>query len=215
MSPSMEARIAEYAVAPTPPSLPPSLLSPWSSPLPQIPSPPLPVSSPPLPLPSPLTTSLTDAGAPLGYRAAGIQMRAASPPLLLPYTSHRTNILEVEMSPRKKACFTTLASGLEIGESSTAGAARQPGPTLGVDLRRDRVMETGYGITNTWDEIVEAMIKVASYSELSTLFQRVKHSELQVFEDSFLATCEQELCQFNFLSASYLLSSNELPPASY
>ncbi|GKD65665.1 reverse transcriptase domain-containing protein, partial [Tanacetum coccineum] len=34
MSPSMEARIAEYVVAPTPPSPPPSPLSPWSSPLP-------------------------------------------------------------------------------------------------------------------------------------------------------------------------------------
>ncbi|GJQ94956.1 hypothetical protein Tco_0006095 [Tanacetum coccineum] len=41
MSASMEARIAEYAAAPTPP---------------------LPVASPPLPLPSPLTTSPTDAG---------------------------------------------------------------------------------------------------------------------------------------------------------
>ncbi|GJT56764.1 hypothetical protein Tco_0991818, partial [Tanacetum coccineum] len=37
MSPSMEARIAEYAAAPTPPSPPPSPLSPWSSLLPQIP----------------------------------------------------------------------------------------------------------------------------------------------------------------------------------
>ncbi|GKD32311.1 hypothetical protein Tco_1247820, partial [Tanacetum coccineum] len=42
MSPSIEARIAEYVVAPTPPLPPPSSLSPWSSPLPQIPSPPLP-----------------------------------------------------------------------------------------------------------------------------------------------------------------------------
>ncbi|GJW07885.1 hypothetical protein Tco_1570308 [Tanacetum coccineum] len=46
-SPSVEACIAEYAAAPTPPSPPPS---PLSSPLPQIPSPPLP--SPPLLLPS-------------------------------------------------------------------------------------------------------------------------------------------------------------------
>ncbi|GJQ99231.1 hypothetical protein Tco_0522216 [Tanacetum coccineum] len=60
MSASMEARIVEHAAAPTPP---------------------LPVASPPLPLPSPLTTSPTDAGAPLGYRAAGIRMRVASPPL--------------------------------------------------------------------------------------------------------------------------------------
>ncbi|GKG04671.1 hypothetical protein Tco_0315058, partial [Tanacetum coccineum] len=80
MSASIEARIAEHAAAPTPP---------------------LPVASPPLSLPSPLTTSPTDAGAPLGYRAAGIRMRAASLPLLLPSTSYRTDILEAEMPPRK------------------------------------------------------------------------------------------------------------------
>ncbi|GKB29584.1 hypothetical protein Tco_0868985, partial [Tanacetum coccineum] len=88
---------------------PPSPLTPLSYPLPQIPSPQLPVSSPLLPLPSPLTTSPTDVGAPLGYRAARIRMRAASLPLLLPSTSHRTDIPEAEMPPQKRACFTTLA----------------------------------------------------------------------------------------------------------
>nr|GFC64826.1 hypothetical protein [Tanacetum cinerariifolium] len=67
-------------------------------------SPPLPVPSSPLPLPSPLTTSSTDIGAPLGYRAAGIRMRA-----LLPSTSRRTNIPEADVPPRKKACLTTLS----------------------------------------------------------------------------------------------------------
>nr|GFA20488.1 hypothetical protein [Tanacetum cinerariifolium]GFA30450.1 hypothetical protein [Tanacetum cinerariifolium] len=69
---------------PTPPLLP---LTPLSSPLPRIPSPLFPVPSPvtsyssPLPhIPSPpLPTSLTDAGAPLGYRAAMIPLRAESP----------------------------------------------------------------------------------------------------------------------------------------
>ncbi|GKE65253.1 hypothetical protein Tco_1519414 [Tanacetum coccineum] len=114
MSASMEARIVEHAVAPTPP---------------------LPVASLPLPLPSPLTTSPTDAGAPLGYRAAGIRMRAAvaSPPSLLPSTSHMTDVPEAEMPPRKRACFATPAPGCEIGESSTAGAARRPGPTPEAD----------------------------------------------------------------------------------
>ncbi|GKE13356.1 hypothetical protein Tco_1416907, partial [Tanacetum coccineum] len=125
MSPSMKAHIAENAAAPTPP---------------------LPVASPPLPLPSPLTTSPTNAGAPLGYRAAGIWMRVASPPLSLPSTSHRTDIPEAEMPPRKRACFATPAPGFEIGESSTAGAARQPGHALEAD---------------TWDDIVEAMLEVA------------------------------------------------------
>ncbi|GJS24232.1 hypothetical protein Tco_0452864 [Tanacetum coccineum] len=103
MSASMEARIAEHAAVPTPP---------------------LPVASPPLPLLSLLTTSPTDVGAPLGYRAARIWMRAASPPLLLPSTSHRTDIPEAKMPPQKRACLTTLAPGLEIRESSAAGAAR-------------------------------------------------------------------------------------------
>ncbi|GJT30427.1 hypothetical protein Tco_0910702 [Tanacetum coccineum] len=135
MPESMEARIAGHAAAPTPS---------------------LPVSSPPLRLPSPLTTSPTNARAPFGYRAAGIKMRA-----LLLSTSHMTDILEAEMPPRKRACFTTPALGLEVGKSSAAGAARQPGPTLEADLRRDKVKEMGYGITDTWDEIVEAMLEIA------------------------------------------------------
>ncbi|GKB09092.1 hypothetical protein Tco_0837404 [Tanacetum coccineum] len=117
MSSSMEARIAKHPATPTLP---------------------LPVSSLPLPLPSPLTTSLTDAGASLGYRAVGIQMRAASPPLLLPSTSHMTDIPEAEMLPRKRACFITPTARLEVRESSATGAARQPGPTLEANLRQDR-----------------------------------------------------------------------------
>ncbi|GJZ23648.1 hypothetical protein Tco_0561107 [Tanacetum coccineum] len=73
------------------PSPPPSPLSLWSSPLPQIPSPPLPVSppllvSPPSPIsPPPLPASPTY---PLRYRAVMIQLRAEAPstshPLPLP-----------------------------------------------------------------------------------------------------------------------------------
>nr|GFC84650.1 hypothetical protein [Tanacetum cinerariifolium] len=81
MSASMEASIARQA----------ALLSP-----------PLPIPSPPLPLPSPLTTSPTDTGAPLGYRAAGIRMRA-----LLSPTSPKTDTPETDMPPRKKVCLTT------------------------------------------------------------------------------------------------------------
>ncbi|GKE81303.1 hypothetical protein Tco_1551303 [Tanacetum coccineum] len=145
MSPSMEARIAEHATAPTPP---------------------LPVASTPLPLPPPLTTSPTDAGAPLCYRAVGIWMRAAvvSPPLLLPSTSHRTDIPEAEMPPQKRACFATPAPRLEIWESSAASAARQPGPTTETD---------------TWDEIVEAMLEVAP-TTLEGVDQRVTELDTTV-----------------------------------
>ncbi|GKF44072.1 hypothetical protein Tco_0130624, partial [Tanacetum coccineum] len=67
-------------------------------------------------------------------------------PQLLPSTSPRTDVPEAEMPPRKRACPTTPAPGYEIGESSAAGAARQPIPTLEVD---------------TWDEIVETMMEIA------------------------------------------------------
>nr|GEX13754.1 hypothetical protein [Tanacetum cinerariifolium] len=134
MSASMKACIARHAALPSPPLLVPSLL---------------------LPFPSPLTTSPTDTGAPLGYRAVEIRMRS-----LLPSTSCKTDILEADMSPRKRACLTTPTPGFKVGESSAAGVARQPGPTES-DLRRYRVEQAGYGITDTWDEIVNTLIEIA------------------------------------------------------
>nr|GEZ08984.1 hypothetical protein [Tanacetum cinerariifolium] len=94
-------------------------------------------------------------GAPLGYREAGIRMRA-----LLTSTSHRTDIPEADMPPRKNTCLTAPAPGFEIGESSAAGAARQPGPTE-PGLRRCRAEQAGYEITDTWDEIVDKMMEIA------------------------------------------------------
>ncbi|GJT39201.1 hypothetical protein Tco_0939066 [Tanacetum coccineum] len=136
MSASMEARIAEHAAAPTPL---------------------LPVAPSPLPLPSPLTTSPTDAGAPLGYRAAGIRMRAAvaSPPSLLPPTSPRTDVPEAEMPPRYffiifyffvlgRTYLATPAPGyIDRGGVRRLVAARQPGPypndwTLGDEIIQER-----------------------------------------------------------------------------
>nr|GEV76489.1 reverse transcriptase domain-containing protein [Tanacetum cinerariifolium] len=145
MSASIEACIARHAALPSPPLL---------------------VSSLPLPLPSPLTTSLTDTEAPLGHRAAEIRMRA-----LLPSTSCRTNILEADVPPRKRVCLTTPASGFEVEESFAAGAARHPGPTVS-DLRRNRVEQAGYGITDTWNEIVDTLMKIAP-TTLEGVGQRV------------------------------------------
>ncbi|GJT35755.1 hypothetical protein Tco_0926174 [Tanacetum coccineum] len=93
-------------------------------------------------------------------------MRAAvaSPPSLLPPTSPRTDVPEAEMPPRKRACLTTPAPGYEIGESSAAGAARQPRPTPEVD---------------TWDEIVEAMMEIAP-TTLEGVDQRVTELDTTV-----------------------------------
>ncbi|GJW04671.1 hypothetical protein Tco_1563527 [Tanacetum coccineum] len=141
--PTSPHQIARLFALPTPPSSP---VTPLSSPLPQIPSPPLSVSSLPLTLPSPPTTRPTYAKAPLGYKA--------------------------EMPPWKRACFTAPAFGFEVKESLAVVAARPLGPTLEADLRRDKVREIGYGITNTWDEIVESMQEIA-LTTLEGVNQRV------------------------------------------
>nr|GEV42625.1 putative reverse transcriptase domain-containing protein [Tanacetum cinerariifolium] len=106
-SPHTRTLIVVYASAPTPPSPPPSPLSPLSSPLPRIPSP-------------PLHTSPTYASAPLGYRAAMVQLRAASPlpvpslslpvpsPPLLPFVDRKSNI--IEMDSRFEKCYVSLLS---------------------------------------------------------------------------------------------------------
>ncbi|GJU55529.1 hypothetical protein Tco_1229243 [Tanacetum coccineum] len=94
---SLEARIAEFASAPTPPLLPPSPLSPWSSPLPRIPSPP--------------ATIPTYDQVPLGHRATMI---------------HRRDDIPVEdLPPWRRFMLTAPPPGYDVAESS-ATAARPP-----------------------------------------------------------------------------------------
>ncbi|GJY96397.1 hypothetical protein Tco_0513307 [Tanacetum coccineum] len=78
---------------PTPPPLP---LSPYSSPLPQIPSPPLPIPPPPPIIP-------TYAEGSLGSRASGIRQRDA-----LPSSIHETGIPEMWLPLRKRLCVLLL-----------------------------------------------------------------------------------------------------------
>nr|GEU43320.1 hypothetical protein [Tanacetum cinerariifolium] len=148
MSASIEACIARQAALLSPPLLAPSL---------------------PLPLPSPLTTSPTDIGAPLGYTAAGIRMRA-----LLLSTSRRTDILEADMPPQKKTCLTALALGFKIGESSAAGASRDSSDHLrGVN---ERVTELDTTVRQMTDEF-ETRFEDAQYdrallrARVNTLFR--------------------------------------------
>ncbi|GKB87364.1 hypothetical protein Tco_0959636, partial [Tanacetum coccineum] len=142
-------------IAATLPSLPPpSPLTLLSSLLPWI-------LSPPLPLPSPPThTSPTYDQAPLGYRAARIRLRVASPsthhlseiplpPLLLPSTSHKDDIPEADIPLRKRARFTAPAFEFEVGESTANVAVRQPGldvATMDATHGPPMSREVGYGI---------------------------------------------------------------------
>nr|GEU55371.1 ubiquitin hydrolase [Tanacetum cinerariifolium] len=101
------------------------------------------------------------------YRAAGIRIRA-----LLLSTSHRTNIPKVNMPPRKRACLTTPTPGFKVRESSAVGATSQSGHALEFDRRRYRFDQTGYGITNTWNEIVNTLMDIA-LTTLEGVNQRV------------------------------------------
>ncbi|GKD82714.1 hypothetical protein Tco_1349553, partial [Tanacetum coccineum] len=199
-----DAEVARLLAISTPP------LSLWSSPLPQIPSPPLPpilsprpvspplpqISSPPLPVSSPVPVlSPSPPASPirsLGYRAAMIWLRAEAastsyslplpppfiishtrpaapslwtPPLHLLFTDRREDRPEVTLPPQKRLGIT-FGPVYEVGESSSATAARPAGglradygfvATMDREIRRDPEREVGYGITDSWDEIVETL----------------------------------------------------------
>nr|GFA86235.1 hypothetical protein [Tanacetum cinerariifolium] len=125
-------------------SPPASPLSPWSSALPQIRFPPLPpILSPPLPAAS----------------------TSHSPPLQLPSTSCREDRPEVTLLPQKRLDIA-LGPRYEVGESSSAAAARPAGgfradydfvTTVDIKIMRDPEREVSYGITDSWDEIVETL----------------------------------------------------------
>nr|GFB91977.1 hypothetical protein [Tanacetum cinerariifolium] len=158
------------------PTLPPSPLSSLSSPLPLILSPLPQILSPPLPISSPsLPVSPTY---PLGYKAVKIRLRVeapftshplpsstppsgtppllliplptSSPPLLLPSTSHRADVLE------KRLC---IALGLRFEVDD--------------EIRRDPKRDIGYGITDTWDEMVDDMLGTPAATNMAGLSQRM------------------------------------------
>ncbi|GKF38577.1 hypothetical protein Tco_0118638, partial [Tanacetum coccineum] len=51
-------------------------------------------------------------------------------PLPAPFTSRRADIPEADTPPQKRLLLTTPRPSCEVGESSVAAAARQPGPTM-------------------------------------------------------------------------------------
>ncbi|GJR03365.1 putative reverse transcriptase domain-containing protein [Tanacetum coccineum] len=133
-----DAEVARLLAISTPPSSP---LSPWSSPLPQIPSPSLPLSPPspvlsPAPPPSPIRS--------LGYQAVMIRMRAEAastshslplpPPFILsptrpdaPSLRYHPATLTHILPTSHHHCYLPSASHREDNLSSSAAAARPAG----------------------------------------------------------------------------------------
>ncbi|GKB17663.1 hypothetical protein Tco_0851586 [Tanacetum coccineum] len=94
-----------------------------------------------------------------------IPLPTSSPSLLLPSADHGADRPEVCLPPRKRLCF---AFGLryKVGESSSAAAARPTGgfkayygfvATMDREIMHDLERDVGYGITNTWDEMLVDM----------------------------------------------------------
>nr|GFA01710.1 hypothetical protein [Tanacetum cinerariifolium] len=133
-----DSEIVRLLAMSSPPSSP---LSPWSSPLPHIPFPPLLlILSPPSHLLFITTIATTSA-------------------------SRREDKPEVTLPPQKRLGIA-LGPGYEVGESSSAAAARPAGglrsdygfvATMDREIMRDPEREFGYGITDSWDEIVETL----------------------------------------------------------
>ncbi|GJW84050.1 hypothetical protein Tco_0157195 [Tanacetum coccineum] len=82
------------------------------------------------------------------------------PPLLLPSDRPEVNL------PPRMGLGLALGPGYEVGESSAAAAARPAGgfradygfvATMDRQIRRDPERYVGYGITDSWDEIVETL----------------------------------------------------------
>nr|GFC52978.1 hypothetical protein [Tanacetum cinerariifolium] len=89
----------------------------------------------------------------------------SSPPLQLPSASRREDKPKITLPPRKRLDIA-LGPRYEVGESSSAAAARPAGglrvdysfvATVDREIVRDPEREVGYGITDSWDEIVETL----------------------------------------------------------
>ncbi|GJU62194.1 hypothetical protein Tco_1244029 [Tanacetum coccineum] len=95
------------------------------------------------------------------------------PPLLLPSTTRRDDLLEADMSLRKRARFTAPTGRFEVGESSATVAARQPRldvthatdysfvDTVDATPRHPMSREVGYRITDVGDDMVRDMEETA------------------------------------------------------
>ncbi|GKF00836.1 hypothetical protein Tco_0027759, partial [Tanacetum coccineum] len=119
-----------------------------------------------LPLPPPFILSPTRSDAPSSGipPLLPISIPTSSPPFLLPSASRREDRPKVTLPPQKRLGIA-LGPRYEVGERSSAAARLAEGlradygslATIDREIRRDPEREVGYGITDSWDEIVETL----------------------------------------------------------
>nr|GEU74664.1 hypothetical protein [Tanacetum cinerariifolium] len=92
-----------------------------------------------------------------------IPLPTSSPPLLLPSTDCRADVLEVMLPPWKRLCIA-LDPRFKVRKCSSAPTARPTGgfradygfvSTLDAEITRDPDREIGYGITDVWEDPYE------------------------------------------------------------
>nr|GFA47791.1 hypothetical protein [Tanacetum cinerariifolium]GFA50546.1 hypothetical protein [Tanacetum cinerariifolium] len=160
-----------------------------------------------MPTPSPSPSPLALLSPPsAGKRLARCTAPTAlpSPPLppplhMPPPVDHRDDILETEMPPRKRLCLSTLGSRHEVRDSSTARPTGGRGIDYGfvsildAEARRRGIVEVGYGIRDTWVDLVEAVPKIepmtvgevnTRVTKLAELHEHDTHDLYALLEDA-------------------------------
>ncbi|GJV88921.1 hypothetical protein Tco_1532859, partial [Tanacetum coccineum] len=134
-----------------------------------------------LPLLPPIILSHTKPAAP----------SSGTPSLHLLSTDRREDIPEVTLPPRKRFGIA-LSPAYEVRESSSAAAARPARglmedygfvATMDREIRRDPKRDVGYGITDSWDEIVETL-QGAPFSTDTELGRHMTAFETRVRQDT-------------------------------
>ncbi|GKE01763.1 hypothetical protein Tco_1389746, partial [Tanacetum coccineum] len=116
-----------------------------------------PAHSSPLPMPLPL---LPSSGCPTQIQT----LRIASTQALIDVV--QDDIPESEQPPRKRLYLSTIGSGYEIGESSTARPTKGRGidygfvSTVDAEERRQGIRDVGYEIRDTWVDPSEAVPEI-------------------------------------------------------
>ncbi|GKC29478.1 hypothetical protein Tco_1036772 [Tanacetum coccineum] len=125
-----------------------------------------------------------------------IPLPTLSPPLLLPSTDYRADVLEVTLLPQKRLCIAP-GPRYKIGECSYAPTARPTGDfrvdygfvgTLDAEIRRDPNREIGYWIIDVWvdpDEIADEipMTDVAELGKRMTNFvTTIRQDTYEIYE---------------------------------
>ncbi|GKB12585.1 hypothetical protein Tco_0846508 [Tanacetum coccineum] len=121
-----------------------------------------------------------------------IPLPTSSPPLLLPSTDCRADVLEVMLPPWKRLCISPTPI-YKLEECSSAPTSRPTGGfkanygfvcTLDAEIRRNLDKEISYGITDIWEDPNEITKEIPT-TDVSELGQRMTDFVTTVRQDTY------------------------------